>query len=155
LDQERDAARESVYKVFAEAEFEKRLRSYRRRGRAWRFAQFLTWLAIALLGLLGSVLAAAHTGNTGRIFAIVAGALVGILTTFSHTAHPGRQADGHEIARLKMRDEAWALLHGIDPYEKAEGEKPLTPEEAHKTFVKRIRAIVKSKRDATRISDLS
>jgi hypothetical protein len=143
-----------VYKAFANAEFKKRLRSYRFRGRVWRGAQILTWLAIALLGLLGSVLAAASTGDTGRIFAIVAGALVGILSTFSQAAHPGRQADAHETARLAIRDEAWALLNGIEPYEKT-GKEPLTPEEAFKKFITQIRTIVKRKRAATRISDFS
>lgn len=146
---------QEVYKAFAEEEFEKRLKSYRLRGRAWRCAQILIWLSIALLGLLGSVLAATNTAST---VAIVAGALVGILTTFTQAAHPGRQADGHEAARLAMRDEAWALLSGTDRYEKTEGkdgEESLTDEKAFKTFIKQTRTIVKAKRDATRISDLS
>jgi hypothetical protein len=146
---------EDVYKAFVEEEFKKRLRSYRCRGRVWRGAQILIWLSIALLGLLGSVLA---TTDTASIFAILAGAGVAILTTFTQAAHPGRQADAHEDARLLMRDEAWALLSGIYPYEKAgdkEDREPLTPEEAFMLFIKRVRTIVKSKRDATRISDLS
>jgi hypothetical protein len=142
---------EDVYKAFAKEEFEKRLRSYRCRGRAWRCAQILIWLSIALLGLLGSILAAT---NSATVIAIVAGALVGILTTFTQAAHPGRQADGHETARLEMRDEAWALLSGTDRYEK-KGEESLTDDKAFKTFIKQIRTIVKHKRDATRISDLS
>lgn len=148
-------AREDVYKAFVTEEFEKRLRTYRCRGRVWRGAQILIWLSIALLGLLGSVLAATDTANT---IAIVAGALVGILTTFTQAAHPGRQADAHEVVRLAMRDEAWALLSGIDPYGKAvdkENRKPLTPEEAFTVFIEQVRALVKSKREATRISDLS
>ncbi len=147
-----------VCEAFVDAEFVTRLRNYRYWGIAWRCAQILIWLAIALLGLLGSVLAATHTAS---IVAIVAGALVGILTTFSHAAHPGRQADGYEAAEHAMLDEAWALLNGIDPYEKAAGEtgaengQPIADGEAFKTFVKQIRTIVKRKRDATRISDLS
>lgn len=144
-----------VYKAFARAEFEKRLRSYRWRGRVWRGAQILIWLTIALLGLLVSVLAATDTAS---VVAIVAGAVVAILTTFTQAMHPGRQADAHETARLAIRDEAWALLCETDRYEKVVGKKGQespTDEKAFKTFVKQIRAIVKSKRDATRISDLS
>jgi hypothetical protein len=140
-----------IYRTFAKTEFEQRLRSYRWLGRVWRGAQILTWLAIALLGLLGSILAATNTAST---IAIVAGALVGILTTFSHAAHPGRQADGYESARLAIRDEAWALLCKTDSYEKKDA-KSLTTEEEIRTFVKHIRTTVKLKRAATRISDLS
>jgi hypothetical protein len=139
---------EDVHQTFVKAELKARLKSYRSWGRVWRGAQIGLWLAVALLGLVGSVLAMAHAASG---VAIVAGALVGILTTFSQAAHPGRQADGYETARLAMRDEAWALLCETGRYEKAEGKEPLTAEESFKAFVEQIREIVKRKRTATQL----
>jgi hypothetical protein len=132
---------EDVHKAFAEVEFERRLREYRKLATRWRAAQVGSWLAIVSLGLLGSVLAAVESG---RIIAVVAGSLVAILTTFAQTAHPGRQADGYDNARRAIRDEAWDLLNGTGHYNDETGET-----HAFKVFAERIREIVTLKRSAT------
>jgi hypothetical protein len=76
--------------------------AYKRAGSWWRLAQVAIWLLIALLGLLGAVLAATKTQTS---IAVLAGGLVATLTAFTSSAHPGRQADGYENARLAIRDQ--------------------------------------------------
>jgi hypothetical protein len=134
---------EDVHKAFGKVEFERRLRDYRRAASLWRAAQVGSWLAIASLGLLGSVLAAVESGH---IIAVVAGSLVAILTTFAQAAHPGRQADGYQNARRAIRDEAWDLLNGTGDYEKETDEA-----QAFKMFAGRIRKIVTDKRSVTQL----
>jgi hypothetical protein len=75
---------------------------------------------------------------------VVAGGLVATLTTFSQAAHPGRQADGYQDARLAIRDEAWDLLTNANDYECLK-----TDEERFKHFAEKVRDIVRRKRTAT------
>jgi hypothetical protein len=140
---------EDVHKSFADVEFKERLRQYGNWAKGWRAAQVGIWLAVASLGLLGSVLAAVESG---QIIAVVAGALVATLTTFAQAARPGLQADGYTAAKRAMRDEAWDLLNGTgDRYESKPDEEPKTDEEAFKAFAEQIRQIVKVKRSTTQL----
>jgi hypothetical protein len=129
-----------VRKAFVETEFTKRMRSYESRAKWWRVAQVGIWAAIALLGLLITILSSSQSGH---VLAAVAGALVAILTTFVQAAHPGQQADAYNAARRAMRDEAWDLLNGTGDYVRM-----TNAELAYKEFVKKIRTYVLRKRTA-------
>jgi hypothetical protein len=128
---------------FAEAEIDHRLISYEKKGFWWRVAQVAIWLLIAALGLLGAALAAAKTADT---VAVVAGGLVAALSAFTSAAHPGRQADEYETARLAIRDQTWNLLNKTGGYKDLE-----TDDERYEEFVNKIRDIVHRKRAATHI----
>jgi pheromone shutdown protein TraB len=130
-----------IYADFAKMEVEERLRSYKEVGSRWRTAQVAIWTLIAALGLLGAALAVTESQHT---IAVIAGGLVATLTAFTSAAHPGRQADGYEIARLKIRDQAWDLLIELGDYENLK-----TDEKRFEMFAVEIRNIVHRKRTAT------
>jgi hypothetical protein len=130
-----------VHVDYAKVEVVGRLQSYQRTGSSWRIAQVAIWLFTAFLGLLGAALAVTDAEHT---VAVVAGGLVATLTTFTQAAHPGRQADGYENARLAIRDEAWDLLTNAGDYEGL-----TTDEERFKHFAEEIRDIVRLKRTVT------
>ena len=68
------------------------------------------------------------------------------LSAFTSAAHPGRQADEYETARLAIRDQAWNLLNTTGGYKDLE-----TDDERYVEFVNKIRDIVHRKRAATHI----
>jgi hypothetical protein len=140
---------DQVKRTFIGSEVEGRLRSYRTWARFWRILQISTWLLIAILGLLITVLAGL---KTGRGFTIVAGALVATLTTLTNAMHPSKQADAYLTARLALRDEGWDLVTGTGAYAPT-----AAPDDAARfdQFKTKVRQIVSTKRTSTNLDSLA
>jgi hypothetical protein len=142
-----DSSRDDpVTRTFIETEWADRLTSYRTQARSWRIAQVSIWLVVTALGSLISVLAGF---NSGQDFAIVAGALVALLTTLTNAIHPNKKADGYVTARRRLRDEGWQLVHHTGDYEDR------TDEERYMHFVGRVNAIVETKRASTGFDEVT
>jgi hypothetical protein len=137
---------DAVELSFIKAELTDRLESYRKQAQWWRAAQISTWLLIAILGVLISVLAGVKTGQG---VTIVAGALVATLTTLTNAIHPGKKADGYLDARLELRDECWNLLNHDGKYAAQDDHA------RYMYFVEQVRKIVKAKRAITNLDGLS
>lgn len=136
----------NVKRTFIETELEAKIGSYRTQARAWRAAQVLIWLLIAVLGLLVSVFAGFKTGHG---FTIIAGALVATLTTLTNATHPSKQADGYLTARLALRDEGWSLLNRTGDY------AGLDDDGRYEHFVDAVHKIVLTKRTSTNLDALT
>ena len=138
----------NVRMTFVEAQFRKRLSTYKFRAIVWRVAQILTWIVITVLGLLITVFAGYHFGHG---FIIVAGAAIATLTTASNALRPGTEADGYNNGRRSLRDDGWALLNDIDPYRQLPHTEP-GQVERYRLFVSRVHEIVDTKRTATTLN---
>lgn len=142
-------AGDQVKRSFIDSEVEDRLRSYRTWARFWRMLQISAWLLIAILGLLITIFAGL---KTGRVFTIVAGALVATLTTLTNAMHPSKQADAYLTARLALRDEGWDLVTCTGAYAPAEGPNDSARFDHFKT---QVREIVRTKRASTNLDSLA
>jgi hypothetical protein len=146
--EESQPAEHKIKSTFVVSELQARLHSYRYWAIGWRIAQISLWLLVTLIGLCISVLGGFKSGRGLMIFF---GALVATLTTLTNAMHPAREADGYNDARVRLREEGWALVNRTGQYAEAPN-RETGPEELYRTFVERVHRIVETKRISTRFN---
>ncbi len=100
--------------AFGRAEFVQQLFDFDGEELIWSTIQYAFTLALALLGILGTVAAALGTSEgIWKTMAIVAGALVAALTALNQTWSPSASATAFKLGYTALRAEGWDYLNWL------------------------------------------
>lgn len=111
------AAISETAEAFARAEFVQQLFNFDDEELTWGTIQYGFTLALALLGILGTVAAALGSSEgSWKTLAIIAGALVAALTALNQAWSPGGAAATFKLGYGELRAEGWDYLNRLGAY---------------------------------------